>query len=102
MIALQYRGKMITAFILSQVNQTDPEHIAGQLCYTVPVPPDSFSTLSAGASRQLRYTVSWLVVTLLLPILLASARLCRGAGVVSKGSRLEAWMNSHKSEVAIT
>ena len=31
------------------------------------------------ASRQLLYTVSWLVVTLLLPVLLASARFCRRA-----------------------
>ena len=30
---------------------------AGQLRYTVQVPPDSSSTLSAGASRQLLYTV---------------------------------------------
>ena len=63
--------------------------------HCLPVPPDSSSTLSAGASRQLLYTVcrclqtaplhcpsaswqllytvSWLVVTLLLPVLLASA-----------------------------
>ena len=47
-----------------------------------PVPPDSSSPLSAGASRQLRYTVSWLV-TLLLPILLASASFCRGVGMGS-------------------
>ena len=39
---------------------------------TVPLPPDSSSTLSAGASRQLLYTVSWLIVTLLLPILFAA------------------------------
>ena len=86
---------------------------AGQLCYTVPVlpdsfstlfqclqtapllcppvPPDSFSTLYPGASRRLFYTVSvppdssstlspGRCVTLLLPVLLASARFCRGAG----------------------
>ena len=29
-------------------------------------------------------------------------QLCRGAGLVSKGSRLEAWMKSHKSEVAVS
>ena len=85
---------------------------AGQLCYTVPVlpdsfstlfqclqtapllcppvPPDSFSTLYPGASRQLFYTASvppdssstlspGRCVTLLLPVLLASARFCRGA-----------------------
>ena len=50
-----------------------------------PVPPDSSSTLSAGASRQLRYTVSWSVMTLLLPILLASASFCRGVGMGSWG-----------------
>ena len=70
--------------------------------HCLPVPPDSSATLSAGASRQLLYTVSWLVVTLLLPVLLASARFCRGAGWGVEGSRLEAWMKSHKSEVAIT
>ena len=55
------------------------------------VPPDSSSTLSPGRC-----------VTLLLPILLASARFCRGVGWGVEGSRLEAWMKSHKSEVAIT
>ena len=39
--------------------------------HCLPVPPDSSSTLSAGASRQLLYTVSRLVVTPLLPILFA-------------------------------
>ena len=42
------------------------------LCYTALVPPDSSSTLPAGASRHLLYIVSWLVVTLLLPILIAA------------------------------
>ena len=42
---------------------------AEPLRYTVPVLPDSSSTLSPGRC-----------VTLLLPILLASARFCRGAG----------------------
>ena len=37
-----------------------------------PVPPDSSSPLSAGASRQLLYTVSWSVMTLLLTILIAA------------------------------
>ena len=40
-----------------------------QLRYTVPVPPDSSSTLSPSQC-----------VTLLLPILLTSARICRGTG----------------------
>ena len=31
-----------------------------------------------------------------------SAQVCRRVGVGSEGSRLEAWMKSHKSEVAIT
>ena len=67
-----------------------------------PVPPDSSSTLSAGASRQLRYTVSWSVMTLLLPILLASASFVGEWDGELRGIRLEAWMKSHKSEVAIT
>ena len=40
--------------------------------HSCPVPPDSSCTLSAGASRQLRYTVSWSGMTLLLPILIAA------------------------------
>ena len=64
--------------------------------------PDSSATLSAGAPRQLRYTVSWSVVTLLLPILLAGPAFVGELGGEVEGSRLEAWMKSHKSEVAIT
>ena len=82
---------------------------AGQLRHTVqcpptaplhclPVPPDSSATLSpvthdssaplsAGASRLLRYTVSWLV-TVLLPILLASASFCRGVGWGVEGKQV--------------
>ena len=62
--------------------QTAPLHCPSasqQLLYTVPVPPDRSSTLFPG----------W-CVTLLLPILLASTRFWRGAGVGSEGSRLEA------------
>ena len=54
-------------------------------------PPDSSSTLSPGRC-----------VTLLLQILLASARFYRGVGRGVEGSRSEAWMQIHKSEVAIT
>ena len=86
---------------------------ARQLRYTVsvppdssttlsPVPPDSSSSLSAGASRQLRYTVSWSVMTFLLPILLASTSFVGEWGGELRGSSLEAWMKSQKSEVAIT
>ena len=69
---------------LSQCLLTAPLHC-------LPVPPVSSATLSPGRC-----------VTLLLPSLLASARFCRGVGEGSEGSRLEAWMKSHKSEVAIT
>ena len=55
--------------------------------------------LSAG---QLRYTVSWSVMTLLLPILFAAPAFVGEWGGELRGSRLEAWMKSHKSEVAIT
>ena len=58
---------------------------------TASVPPDSSSTLSPGRCA-----------TLLLPVLLASAKFCRGAAWGVEGIRLEAWMKSHKSEVAIT
>ena len=50
--------------------------------------------LSAG---QLLYTVSWLVVTLLLLVLLPSASFVGEWG----GELREAWIKNHKSEVAI-
>ena len=88
---------------------------AGQLRYTVPVPPDSSSTLSAGASRQLLYTVCrcpqtaplhCLLVSMwlfLFPILLASARLVgeRGGELREAGWKHE-WRVTTESEVAIT
>ena len=66
-------------------------------CWTAPPHcpqclPDSSSTLSAGASRQLRYTVSWSVMTLLLPILIASASFVGEWGGELRESRLEAWI----------
>ena len=46
-------------------------------------PPDSSSTMLPGRC-----------VTLLLPILIASASFCRGVGWGVEGGRLEAWMQS--------
>ena len=68
---------------------------AGQLRYTVPVPPDSSSTLSAGASRQLLHTVSWLVCDSSISNPARKRQVGRGAGWGVEGSRLEAWMKSH-------
>jgi len=62
--------------------------LTAPLC-CLPVSPDSSATLSPGRC-----------VTLLLPILLASASFCRVGEL--RESRLEAWMKSHKSEVALT